>query len=271
MKYINVVCSAISRDERVTGQVGELWQRYLRDFMQLKFHLVSLSDESTMEDLGVQILKDYFSPLNQAHDVLTRLVALHAHVHVHQLSLARATSILRTLNRLEIAFSPSVMQRADRFSCAESLQISGYIFQHRQDDLAIFIINRFFTTLQALLQDPLDSNGLQCWYKSCQDMVSRRLLLEILERIEIIVPLVQLSMSVLKENLYGEIPQEQSTKLTILYATFLVMQSTFEWDDCYSRAHKLFLTLCTIYLPSAAQLEVRMQTFFGILFPVTVT
>ena len=163
MQCIQVVCKAMETDNSSAGESSELWQRYLNDFMYNKFLLSS-------QDISIQILKDYFHSLTQERDMMKRLVALHAHVHVHKLSLARATALLRTLNRIESAL-PSTIQLSGSLFVLQPAEASGYVLQNRQEDLAVYIISKFFTTLHTLLMSQMDSEKLMCWYKACQNMV----------------------------------------------------------------------------------------------------
>lgn len=170
MHCITAVCDAMAQSKSVTKGMGDLWKRYLDDFMYHKFLLNCFAGPIT-QDFSIHILEDYFKPLEKETDMLTRLLSLHAHVHVHQLSLARGTALLRVLNRLDSAL-PATVQQQNSFSSSLPDEHPRSITQNRQDDFAIYIINRFFATLQAVFKSKsLFSKALSSWYTVCQDMV----------------------------------------------------------------------------------------------------
>ena len=163
VKCIQVVCKAMRTDDNSAEESFDLLQRYLNDFMYNKFLLSS-------QDLSIQILQEYFGPLRKEKDMLKRLIALHAHAHVHKLSLAQATALLRTVKRIENVLPSSTLLSSSLFA-AQPAEISGHVLQNRREDLAIYMICKFFTTLRTLLQSHLDMQKLMCWYKVCQDLV----------------------------------------------------------------------------------------------------
>ncbi len=160
----------MSSSESVADGTNELWKRYLDDFMFHKFQLRPNAGPIA-QYFSIHLLQDYFRPLQQESNILRRLLCLHAHVHVHKLSLARATSLLRMLNKLDSDL-PSTTQPSSSVSMSQANHPSGHIIQNRQEDFAIFIINRFFATLRALFKSQPDGKVLRSWYKVCQDMVS---------------------------------------------------------------------------------------------------
>ncbi len=157
----------MSASENSLEDRSDLWRRYLDDFI---CHEFLLSAGALTQDFSIPILKDYFLPLEQESNMLTRLLSLHALVHVHKLTLARATALLRTLNRLDFALPPTDPQGGS-FSLSQANHKAGSIIQNRQEDLAIYIIDRLFATLHALFRAGRDIESLRTWHKGCQDVV----------------------------------------------------------------------------------------------------
>lgn len=152
----------------------ELWQSYLEDFTRQKLHL-----EFGSTGICNKILHTAFGTLVQ-RGALERLSILHVYVHTHKLSLARVVSVLRPLDRIEVAASrlPTLSQRIH--SPHQSLfQDVGHgdDFFGKPEVLSTFIIDILFNAIAGINanwgRDMSETvlEDLRVWYNVYRDMV----------------------------------------------------------------------------------------------------
>ena len=75
----------------------ELWDDYFSDFSIHRMRLES----GTKTSIVKLIFERFFEQLHQSQCMLERIVKLHAHVHVHQLDLAKLAGAMRPLTRIQ--------------------------------------------------------------------------------------------------------------------------------------------------------------------------
>ncbi len=123
----------------------ELWQRYLEDFTHHKLHL-----DFGSTGISHKILRVAFGKLEE-QAALQRLAILHVYVHIHKLNLAKVVSVLRPLDRIEIAASilPSLSVRSPTQSFLHNVEHSGD-FLGRPEALSVFIIDTLFSAITGI-------------------------------------------------------------------------------------------------------------------------
>ena len=164
----------------------DLWQKYLEDFTYHKLHL-----DFSNTGLSYKILQAAFGKLEE-QGALQRLATLHVYVHVHKLNLAKVASLLRPLDRIEVAASilPSLSEKVQ--SPAESflhdVEHSGD-FLSKPEALSVFIIETLFSAVAGtgkrygtgdtssateVESETVDETfeHLKLWYKVYRDVVS---------------------------------------------------------------------------------------------------
>ena len=163
---------------------NELWQKYLEDFTHQKLHL-----DFSSTGISHKILQVAFGKLEE-RDALHRLAILHVYVHIHKLNLAKVVSILRPLDKIEVAASifPSLSEKVQSptQSFLHSVEHSGD-FLGRPEALSIFIIDTLFSAIAGIgmsyttpvsvaagaAQMPENTlEQLKVWYKVYRDVVS---------------------------------------------------------------------------------------------------
>ena len=106
-----------------------LWQKYLEDFTHQKLHL------------------------EYERDALQRLAILHVYVHIHKLNLAKVVSILRPLDKIEVAVSvfPSLSEtvHCPAQSFLHDVEDSGD-FLGRPEALSVFVIDTLFGAIAGI-------------------------------------------------------------------------------------------------------------------------
>ncbi len=122
-----------------------LWQRYLEDFTHHKLHL----DFGTA-GISHKILRVAFGKLEEQLP-LQRLAILHVYVHIHKLNLAKVVSVLRPLERIEVAASilPSLSVQSPTQSFLHNVEHSGD-FLGRPEALSVFIIDMLFSAITGI-------------------------------------------------------------------------------------------------------------------------
>lgn len=157
---MDIFCKVLTSNDG-TEKMEILWARYLHDFIHYKL-LASIETTDTERYL-MEVLKEYFSPLQQEVNVLHRIIALHIHINLNHLHLARVVSTLLSVNqliRIEESFKfirPMVQeQNGETISC-------------RMKDLAIYIATDMFNALTSAIECKED---FQTWYNGYFNMVS---------------------------------------------------------------------------------------------------
>ena len=157
-------CKILSENEisEVNKDTTSLWDRYLSDFIQYKL-LVSTEVFSVKNDENylLNVLEDYFSPLKHEANVLHRIIALHIHIKLNHLHLARIISILHSVNQF------LGLEDSRRF-IKPMAQLGGTI-SYRQKDLAVYIANDMFMALNSAVES---KESFIVWYKGYFNMVS---------------------------------------------------------------------------------------------------
>lgn len=124
-----------------------LWQKYLEDFTHQKLHL-----EYGNTGTGHKILRAAFGKLEK-REAFLRLAILHVYVHIHKLNLAKVVSILRPLDKIEVAVSvfPSLSEKIHNpaHSFLHDVQDSGD-FLGRPEALSVFIIDTLFGAITGI-------------------------------------------------------------------------------------------------------------------------
>lgn len=124
-----------------------LWQKYLEDFTHQKLHL-----EYGNTGTGHKILRAAFGKLEK-REAFLRLSILHVYVHIHKLNLAKVVSILRPLDKIEVAVSvfPSLSEKIHNpaQSFLHDVQDSGD-FLGRPEALSVFIIDTLFGAIAGI-------------------------------------------------------------------------------------------------------------------------
>ena len=124
-----------------------LWQKYLEDFTHQRLHL-----EYGNTGTGHKILRAAFGKLEQ-REAFLRLSILHVYVHIHKLNLAKVVSILRPLDKIEVAVSvfPSLSEKIHNpaQSFLHDVQDSGD-FLGRPEALSVFIIDTLFGAIAGI-------------------------------------------------------------------------------------------------------------------------
>lgn len=163
-----------------------LWQKYLEDFTRQKLHL-----DYSNSGISHKILQAAFGKLEE-RDALQRIAILHIYVHVHKLNLARVASVLRPLDKIEVAASilPSLVEKAQSPSQSflHDVQHSGG-FLGSPEALSVFIMDTLFSAIAGISMshiseestpatdtDSQETEGslkqLTLWYKVYRDVVS---------------------------------------------------------------------------------------------------
>ena len=107
---------------------NDLWLRYFKDF---RFHRLHLDDEG----ISKQVLEAYFGQLHKVEPV-HRIVILHVNLKVNKLDLAKITSLLRPLIKLQSSSKSS--------SCSPSFPT---VMLGTKEYLTEFVINTLFNAL----------------------------------------------------------------------------------------------------------------------------
>ena len=114
---------------------------------------------------------------------LERLSILHVYVHIHKLNLARVVSVLRPLDRIEVAASllPSLSQRvhSPHQSLFRGVE-QGDDFLGKPEALSVFIIDTLFSAIAGInmswgnemSETVLEHLGV--WYNVYRDMVREK-------------------------------------------------------------------------------------------------
>lgn len=120
----------------------ELWKRYLDDFTRHKLHL-----DFGSTGISHKILRVAFGKLEE-QAALQRLAILHVYVHIHKLNLAKVVSVLRPLERIEVAASilPTLSVQSPTQSFLHNVEYSGD-FLGRPEALSVFIIDTLFSAI----------------------------------------------------------------------------------------------------------------------------
>lgn len=150
-----------------------LWQKYLEDFTHQKLHL-----EYGNTGTGHKILRAAFGKLEK-REAFLRLAILHVYVHIHKLNLAKVVSILRPLDKIEVAVSvfPSLSEKIHNpaHSLLHDVQDSGD-FLGRPEALSVFVIDTLFgaiTGINMSCHDTGRENNAERW-KTVQSEVEKR-------------------------------------------------------------------------------------------------
>ena len=137
---LSVAIQALSEND-------SLWQKYLEDFTHQKLHL-----EYGNTGTGHKILRAAFGKLEK-REAFLRLSILHVYVHIHKLNLAKVVSILRPLDKIEVAVSvfPSLSEKIHNpaHSFLHDVQDSGD-FLGRPEALSVFIIDTLFGAIAGI-------------------------------------------------------------------------------------------------------------------------
>ena len=168
---------------------NDLWLKYLEDFTHQRLHL-----DFGSSGISNKILLAAFGKLEDK-DALQRLAILHVYVHIHKLNLAKVASVLRPLDKIEVAASllPSLHEKVQSpaQSFLHDVEHSGD-FLGRPEALSIFIIETLFSAIAGVGMNykPDDSSStgeegdsepqqdegmleqLKLWYKVYRDVVS---------------------------------------------------------------------------------------------------
>ena len=142
-----------------------LWDRYLSDFIQYK--LLTSTEVMFMKDDDsylMNVLQEYFSPLKQERSVLHRIIALHIHIKLNHLHLARIVSTLHSVNQF---FSKA----EDGCKFIRPMAQHGETISCRINDLAAFIATDMFNALAVAIESETD---FHTWYEGYFSMVSFR-------------------------------------------------------------------------------------------------
>jgi len=145
-----------------------LWDRYFLDFTHTKRHIEYVED-----GISNPLLKAAFGGyVDEEEDVNHRLVLLHVVFHVRQLELAKLATLLRSLDRIKKMAStvPQPLKKTVEDDYIEAAKQSRRI-AGQEKDLAVFVIDTLFNTLEIACTTDERSNLLQ-WYHTYSGVVS---------------------------------------------------------------------------------------------------
>ena len=159
---MDLFCQIIAEEEKSEhGDIHMLWDKYLLDFFHYKLLVSTRLEKDGNEEYIMKMLEEYFRPLKQERNTLNRIIALHTHIKINHLHLARVLHTLQIVNSFisaehEQSFISPMAQDSSDISC-------------RSKDLAEYVINDMFKALQKAMQS---QNFFELWYEAYFNMVS---------------------------------------------------------------------------------------------------
>ena len=148
---------------------GEIWQKYLDDFTHYYLHLSAASRDS----LEHKLVEVTFSDVLKNYSKM-KAIAIHCHMHLNQLDLAKVAASLKPLGQLEELKTNldehSLYPGDPEHSLVATLHTPKAALG--SSSISKFVIDSLFAALVNSIYGEDKSNRLQKWLCSYRDIVS---------------------------------------------------------------------------------------------------
>ena len=216
------ICQAIT----LMKKTHLYWDKYFNDFLH---HKLGFSQDIPRQTIADQLLQAYLQPIYdiQGDDYLTRLIALHILFRVNQIDLERLAKVLTYLSKLESL--DQSLEPAYSASLVESTRTTP--IRNFSREVATIVCNTLYESIRTSLKSVTHHNLDQFskWYDCYQAIVSICCAILWDDNIPYIC-FPQIFEPLAEEQLLSTTNNCLHAKLTILHATYLVMQCSSTTD-----------------------------------------